>query len=152
MVDIGTITATLSTAITALKEIAKVAERTKDKELNQRVLELQQSLMTANTQLLELAQENQHLRQRVSELEQKNAIEAAFTWDVEVFWWNRDGKKDGPYCKVCWHSERQPIQLMATGDKGLYQCVKCKGMFQSSEYHRSSTFFAAGTPRQWDDF
>ncbi len=37
MVDIGTITGTLGAAITTLKEIAKVAEKTKDKELNQRV-------------------------------------------------------------------------------------------------------------------
>jgi hypothetical protein len=131
MVDIITITGTLSAAIATLKEIAKVAEKTKDKELNQRVLELQQFLMTANTQLLELSTENQGLRQRISELERKADIEAQLTSDGEVYWWNRDGKKDGPYCKVCWRSEGHLIQLMA-GGQALFDCVRCKGAFRSS--------------------
>ncbi len=150
MVEIGTITATFSAAITVLKEIASVAEKTKDRELNQRVLNLQQLLMTANTQLLEPAEENQRLQQRISELERRADIEKELTSDGEVYWWNRDGKKDGPYCKVCWHSERQLIQLMAGGEH-LYDCVKCKGSFRSSEYRESSSFFGVSKPSSWQE-
>ena len=147
MVEIGTITATLSAAITTLKEIAKVAEKTKDKELNQRVLNLQELLMTASTQLLELSNENQGLTQRISQLERKARIDDQLTSDGELYWWTRDGKNDGPYCKVCWHSDGTTIQLMATGEKGLYKCVKCKGSFTSSDYVRKSNFaMAIGPP------
>ena len=124
MVDIATITGTLTAAIATLKEIAKVAEKTRDKELNQRVLELQQCLMAANTQS-----------------------------DREVYWWNRGGRKDGPYCKVCWHSDGRTIQLMATGEKGLYQCVKCKGSFLSSEHGQSDpdSGFWGPTGQSWQE-
>ena len=137
MVDVGTITGTLTAAITTLKEIGKVAERTKDKELNQRVLDLQQSLMTANTQLLELASENQSLRQRIAELEQASNYDGELKYDDSVYWAMRDAKRvEGPFCPVCWdrRSSPRPMHLTAGATKGTYACGVCSSTFYTSDY------------------
>jgi hypothetical protein len=149
MVEIGTITATLNAAITTLKEIAKLAEKTKDKELNQRVLELQQSLMTANTQLLELSSENQTLRGRVSELEQAAKYDGQLEYEESVYWKVADGKRiDGPFCTVCWDSRRspRPIHLTPGATKGTYGCDVCGASFETSEYVESTVLGAGGRP------
>jgi hypothetical protein len=131
MVEISTIAATLAAAISALKEIGRVAEKTKDRDLNQRVLELQQALMTANTQLLELATENQSFRQQASELRHAADTEKQLLSDGGVYWWMRDSKRDGPYCKTCWHKDKSLAQL--TWSLHGYLCARCKGSYAPSQ-------------------
>lgn len=149
MVEVSTITATLGAAITALKEIGKVAERTRDKELNRLVLELQQSLINANTQLLELSAENQSLSGRIAELERQGEIEKELSHDVAVYWRVHDGKKEGPYCQNCWDPHRKLIRLTPSGATGAYHCGVCGGKgFHTADFRFPQPTFFSGPKRE----
>lgn len=140
MVEVSTITATLGAAITALKEIGKVAEKTKDRELNRLVLELQQSMMTANTQLLGLATENQQLQGRILTLEHIGEIEKELVYRDSVYWRQRNGGADGPYCQVCWDDAKKLIRLNPGATAGTYGCGVCKESYWTSKVRSGSHF------------
>jgi len=125
--------------IKLLKEVIELAKESNSSELKEKLLELQNSIF-------DLTAENRELKQRIAELERKEQVESQLVSDQEVYWWNRNGHKDGPYCKVCWHSDEKLIQLMSTSEKGLYNCVKCEGMFRSSEYVTKSSVAIAVVP------
>lgn len=143
MVEIITITSTISAAVAALKEIVRLAEKAGNKELNNQVMGLQQSLLTINTQLTDLAAENQALRQRISEFERTADLEKEMKYEENVFWRARDGKRvDGPLCPNCWESQRKYVHLTPSGATGAYHCGVCKAKgFHTAEFKLPSPQF-----------
>jgi hypothetical protein len=135
MVEITAITTTLSAAVTALKEIVSLAEKAGNKEINQRVMGLQQVLLTINAQLTELAVENQTLRHSAGELARLSEIEKEIVYEESVYWRTRDGKRiDGPLCPNCWDAKRMLIHLTPGSTKGTYSCGVCGNGFYTSDY------------------
>jgi hypothetical protein len=152
MVDITTVAGTISAAVGALKEILKLAEKAGSKELNNQVMGLQQSLLTINTQLTELATENHALRQRISEFERIADIEKEMKYEENVFLRVRGDKRiEGPLCPNCWdNTPRKYVHLTRNGP-GDYYCGVCKAAgFRTAEYKSPSPQFI-GVPSRFRD-
>ncbi len=142
MIEIPAITATLNGAIAALKEIGKLAERTKNRDLNEKVLSLQQSLMTASTGLLELSSEIQTLREQLAEAKRTAAEKAQFTFRDNVYW-----KGSEPFCPGCLDGDGKAVHLTPRL-RGHYDCPVCKSHYTTP--NAESGFAVVTVPREFD--
>ncbi|MGH9431253.1 MAG: hypothetical protein ACRD3T_06895 [Terriglobia bacterium] len=149
--DIATITSTIGSAVGLLKQIGEQVKNLQNRDLNQEVIELQQHILSVQTGLSELAEENRRLRDQMADLRRSAEVEKELIPDAQVYWWTRDGKKDGPYCKTCWHSSHCLSQLTSLANPGQYMCAKCNGYFNSAEYQNHGGGFFAASHRSFDE-
>ncbi len=122
--DLATVAATLSGAIEAAKEIGSLTKGAKDHKLNERVLDLQERLIAVQGLVMELSAENDGLRRRVAELERAGEIAKEMVYEEPVYWRVHDGKRDGPFCRVCWETERRLLHT-SKRRRDVYYCEKC---------------------------
>ena len=75
------------------------------KKLNQQ--DLLEKMADLRDQILSLREENQQLKEKLLEKENKNIIfEKGAYFEAK-----EDGTKDGPFCSVCWDKDKQKIRL-----------------------------------------
>jgi len=140
MVDIATITGTISGVLGVLREVVGLARKAGNHELNEKVADLQGRILDIQTQLIELTNDNQALRQRISDLDQATEIGKEMKYEESVYWRVQDNKRiDGPFCPVCWdkRTSPRPIHLTPGATKGTYGCGVCGGSFWTEEAESS---------------
>jgi hypothetical protein len=127
MVDIATITGSISGVVGVLREVVGLAKKAGSHELNEKVADLQTRILDIQTQLIELTNENRTLKERIAELERTAEIEKELVYEESVCWRTRDGKRiDGPLCPNCWDAQHKYVHLTPSGVKGEYNCGVCK--------------------------
>jgi hypothetical protein len=140
MVDIGTITGTISGVVGLLKEALPLAKKAGNRELNEKLADLQGRILDIQTQLIELANENRNLTERTRELEQAAEIGKKLVYEGSVYWLPKGEGKEGPFCPNCWDDQRKLIHLTPGATKGTYLCGVCRrGGFRTAEYKESSS-------------
>jgi len=148
MVDVATITSTISGVVSLLKDAVPLAMKAGNRELNEKLADLQTRILDIQTQLIELTNENQDLRKRASDLEQAAEIGKGLKYEESVYWLPKDEGREGPYCPNCWDANRKLIRLTPGETKGTFSCGVCKGGgFHTSEYKPASS--PRIHPRPW---
>lgn len=149
MVDPVTITALAKSIIDILRDIGSLAKKAGDHDLNSRVLELQGRLIELQTSVVELSEENTRLRREKSELELAKDTEGELHLEDGMYWRTRFGKRDGPFCGVCWGGGKGLIPLTLEVAEGNYRCFSCKGLFHTKNA-KSMIAFAVLPPTRPD--
>lgn len=136
MVDIAAITGAVSGALGVLKDVVTLAKKAENHELNEKVADLQGRFLDIQMQLIDLTNENQNLKQQVSERERETEIGKDLVYQESVYWLRKPEGRDGPYCPNCWDAQRKLIRLIPGATRGTYSCGVCKqGGFRTSEFH-----------------
>ena len=78
-------------------------------------LEAQEKLITMREAALELQEENLQLRAQVSELLALIKQENVLTFDGEVYWFETDDGREGPFCPKCKDSDCKQVRLHKDG-------------------------------------
>jgi hypothetical protein len=104
-----------------LKSIGKVLQEAGKIEQYKQILESVQELLEMQKKIEELENENKNLKEK---LEIKEKLE--YDSENNVYWVIKDGKKEGPYCSLCWDDYKKLIHLHNTSQERLWICPKCK--------------------------
>ena len=124
------IIAGISAAITAAKATGDYLEGNQDAQ--KKIIDLSLQLMDVHQKAMQLLQENGELQARLQELEAKQRIDDSVYFQNEACWRkDKDGQEKGPYCHVCWESERKLIHLNDMTDEFRtdWHCSFCNGSF-----------------------
>lgn len=103
-----------------LKSIGKVLQEAGKIELYQQILEIQEKLLEMQKKISELEEKNKELKERLK-------IKEDLYYENNAYWFRKeDGKKDGPFCTVCYDDERKLIRLrVGHYTFGWAICPKC---------------------------
>lgn len=86
------------------------------KKLNQQ--DLLEKMADLRDQILELREENQKLKEKLLEKNKNNLIfENGAYFEIK-----EDGRKEGPFCSVCWEKDKKMIRLKQ-GFAGWYDSI-----------------------------
>ncbi len=102
-----------------LKTAAKVAQEAGKIELYGQILEVYEKLLDQQKQIADLEGSNKELR-NILEVKGKIIPEG------NLYWLEKDGVKDGPFCTRCWDSEERLLRLHKSPVSGRIHCPKCK--------------------------
>lgn len=102
--------------LNTIKEALQIAGKI---EFYPQILEAQEKLLEQQKRISDLESENKDLR---AKLETKENLIA----DRNMYWIEKDGHRDGPFCTNCWDSEGKLIRSHKSPNTGGIQCPKCK--------------------------
>jgi len=87
-------------------------------------IELQEKIMELREQALALQEDNQRLRVRVAELEQKLTTDNSMDFRKPFYFRAAD---EDPFCPVCWEKDKTAIHLKGpSGNAEWHSCPVCK--------------------------
>ncbi len=108
------------------KQVAKAVEEIHNLELYQRVLNL-------HSDIIELVEQNNQLRNELEELKKKQHIKGRLRQldksQLVYFLFNdKDTQEDGPFCTVCWDVDQKLVRPFSyESDHGVrYVCQYCR--------------------------
>jgi hypothetical protein len=109
-----------------VKEIAELAEKYKDEELNQKIMELENQILSLITQMRSLEEAHEE-REKTLSLIKKMQFKKPFYFQED---------DPVPFCPHCWEREKNPVHLLgpvkvAAGFR--YGCPSCKEYFLVGE-------------------
>lgn len=134
--DIGTISAILTSVKTA-SELAKlIKESGATLEEAQRNLQLVDLISALSSVKKHVAEVEQTLRDKDAEiraLKAAAALEVEMEWQPPYYWKRTDSGRDGPYCQQCFDKDRALMRLIE-GEKGYWSCRTCKCSYPDSSY------------------
>lgn len=107
-----------------LKSVGKVLQEAGKIEQYQQILDAQQKLLEMQKRIAELETDNKRLQE---EFEIKDALIP----EGNVYWIERDGKRDGPFCTCCWDAERKLMRLHKSQVSDRVSCPKCNTVAKS---------------------
>lgn len=103
----------LKSAIDALKESGKI--------------DVIQDIIEAQSQIIELMDENKGLKNQLEDCKEKLKIKGSINFDRNAYWLTKEnGEKEGPYCSLCYDSDKKLINLIPCVDPKYLMCPKCK--------------------------
>jgi|SRR6267154_711510 len=86
------------------KDVFKVADTLNNLELYKKLTELQ-------TRTMEVEEENRALKDQIAQLTAELATKASLKHDGEQYWTEKDGRRDGPFCAVCWDVDKKLVRM-----------------------------------------
>jgi hypothetical protein len=128
---------TLVTQLLSLwKTIGDLASKRKDSELSREMLAVLPLFTQLQAEVLKLQNENAELRAEDSRSEEWRRIKGRLRFDGTVYWLEKDGQKDGPYCPTCADANERLVRLISspTKVKGVLDCNVHKTSFYGQEY------------------
>jgi hypothetical protein len=103
--------------IDTLKDVIKLAQEVKNIPLYQQLLSLQ-------TEVFGLYDENRNLTQEIRELSGQLELREKLHF-IDNFYWMVDGEtKDGPFCPRCYDEDHEPRRMLELGH--LRGCPTCQ--------------------------
>ena len=103
------------------KDVFKVADTLNNLDLYKKLTELQ-------TRTMEVEEENRALKDQIAQLTNELATKESLKHDGERYWSEKDGRRDGPFCGVCWDIDKKQVRMRTyhrnTGGPG-YVCDYC---------------------------
>jgi hypothetical protein len=107
--------------IDKIKEVAVLALKVKNMELYEKLVSLQ-------SDILALQEENHELKDKVRQLKETSDLRDRVVWEQPFYWLNNDAAKDGPFCQKCWDSDQKLIRLQHRRND-IWDCYNCKNFF-----------------------
>lgn len=101
-----------------LKEGANAIREAKNLELYERMLAVYGDVM-------ELVEQNRELVEKVHALEDQLKNKEQLEYDGERYWMNKDGKKEGPFCGVCWDVDNKLVRMRSYQHPNRGLCYTC---------------------------
>lgn len=98
----------LKSAANILKEAGKI-------EQYKQILEAQERLLEMQNKIVALESENKNLKEKLK-------VKENLIYEVNAYWINDGGKKDGPFCTRCWDKNKEMIRLNPV----TYVCPECQ--------------------------
>src|SRR3989344_368495 len=101
-----------------LKSIGRVLQEAGKIEQYRQILDALQKLLEMQKKIDELETENKGLKEEFE-------IKGNLIPEKNVYWLEKDGFKDGPFCICCWDSERKLIRLNKNEFSDRLHCPQC---------------------------
>jgi len=76
----------------------------------------------------DIQKENQRLKSENQKLQDQLTIRDNLVWEQPVYWLEKDRKREGPYCQVCWDGKKELARLHETNHAFL--CRACEKSFE----------------------
>lgn len=111
-----------------LKSIGKVLQEAGKIEQYQQILDAQQKLLEMQREIAELETNNKRLNEEFE-------IKETLIPEGNVYWTQKDGVKDGPFCTCCWDSERKLMRLHKSQVSDRVHCPKCNTVAKAGTAH-----------------
>jgi len=109
-----------------VKELIMLAHNVKNIELHKKLVSLQSDISL-------LQNENCNLKETVRKLQEKYELRGNVVYE-KPFYWLKDGdKKEGPYCQKCYDSICKLIHLQSK-DNDIYECLNCNRYYEGPKY------------------
>jgi hypothetical protein len=86
------------------KDVLKLADAANNLDLYKKLAELQNSV-------LGLQEENRELKDQLARLADQLSTHRTLRHDGERYWSEQDGKRDGPFCAVCWDIDKKLVRM-----------------------------------------
>ncbi len=94
-------------------------------------LELQEKIMGLREQVLEIENENLHLRLKNKELEEGLKLKEQLNFDGRIYWLHKEnGSKEGPFCQVC--KDKASIMTRLQSYPYKWSCLVCKNTYEKA--------------------
>jgi len=146
------------TAIKAIKEIGSTLLNAKiDAEAKQRVSDfveklgsVQDALFYIREELIKVQDENQNLKAKIKNLEEKLQIKEKLTYEKSYYWLNDNGAKSGPYCQRCYDVKNNLVHLQG-GQNDTWWCYECKVNFYGPNYQAPQPRQRNNSNKNWMD-
>lgn len=101
-----------------VKSVAKTLQQMDNIELYKQILDIQ-------SQALELLEENRTLKDENYELRERIKIKKSLLFENNMYWIEKDNKKEGPFCSRCWDMQNRLVRMHIYS--GNYcECPACK--------------------------
>ena len=111
-----------------VKAVAKTVQQIGNIELYQKILDLQSEIM-------EVVEENQSLKRRITELEEESRIRSELIVQDDCYWIPQDsGHPDGPYCTNCWDVRGDLVRMWKSANPEYSSCPNCKNAMLVRRY------------------
>ena len=114
-----------------LKAVGKVLQEAGKIEQYKQILDALRKLLEMQKCIEELETDNKRLRE---ELEIKGQLVS----ERNVYWIEKDGVRDGPFCTRCWDDEHKPIRLHKSEVSDRLHCPKCNTVAKSGTTYVSN--------------
>lgn len=114
-------------ALPDFKDIIDLMKKGSTLEAQEKIMQLREEHLNLREEVLTLREESRLLRER-RDLADKLAFEPPY------YWLERDGRKDGPFCQVCWDRDGKLIRLQKGLGSGSWRCEGCKTHFRDGSY------------------
>ena len=101
-------------------------------------LEAQEKIIELREAALELQEENINLKEEINNLKQKLLEEKTFNFDGDVYWYEIDDKKDGPFCPTCNDTKELKVRLHKDGPG--WWCKGCSTHFGEHEEYEEQLY------------
>lgn len=133
--------ATISTAVGSVKTAIEIAKLIKESsgslqkaEIDLKLAELISSLADVKMKMADIKDALMESENEKKELKAKLELQAKLEFEMPYYWTiEEDGKKDGPFCQLCYDKERKLIRLQ-DGNNGEWSCLACKCYFRDKNY------------------
>ena len=102
-----------------IKDAIKVAQKTDNIELYQKLLDI-------GAQALDMQDELFHLKEENAKLKKKNDLRPLIERHNESFITLKNDDKKLCYCSHCWDVEEKMVQLHCEDNQGSFFCPHCK--------------------------
>lgn len=113
--------------IDRLKELASLAQKVQN-------IELYGKLVSFQSEILAVQDENRDLRDLVRQLQEKLDLKAKVSWERPFYWTCGTAQKEGPFCQKCYDSEGKLIRLQQRGSADEWDCLQCGSYFPGPGY------------------
>ncbi|MDO9465541.1 MAG: hypothetical protein Q7J67_09635 [bacterium] len=100
------------------KELAELIKKYNDQDLYQRIVDLRDEIFA-------LREKNLNLKEELRVIKADRDVEAQLTKERNVYFRvDPNGTRSGPYCMMCWDSDRKLVNLTQE-DGGYTWCLRC---------------------------
>lgn len=89
-------------------------------------VEAQETIMDLREDHLRLREELQSLREENKTLREKAELAESLVYDHVYYWRELSGRKDGPFCQVCYDNRGKLVRLQPGYETGSWNCRVCK--------------------------
>ena len=96
-------------------------------------IEAQEKIMELRETALQLQEESIEFKKKIKELEEAIETKNCIVWEAPYYFIEKDNKKDGPFCQLCYDKEKLLIRLHE-GKKGSWSCHSCEKIFRDKSY------------------
>jgi regulator of replication initiation timing len=124
------------------KQVAKAVEEIHNLELYQRVLSL-------HSDIIELVEENNHLRAEKQDLTVKLELQGKMVFDPPFYFQSGD---NAPYCSACWEAKKQAIHVVNRLEEYgnvRWECPICRHIFDVESNKPAPQHFPRSDAGEW---
>jgi regulator of replication initiation timing len=109
-------------------ELAKLAQQIGNIEVYEKVIALQSQVMELISANMGLREELQPLKNELRRLTDRTEIAKTLKPEDNNYYTYVDGKRDGPFCTVCWDVDNRLVRMYSfnvPGSGTRYRCDYC---------------------------